>query len=148
MLQQTTVKTVIPYFNNWIKKSPDYKSVAYATEDDILKAWEGLGYYSRARNLHFSAKYIVDKLNSNFPNTFQDIIKLKGIGDYTASAISSICFEEKVPAIDGNIFRILSRLFELKESFYSNKFKTKIKKLALEIMPNNRFGSQYKFKIF
>ena len=140
ILQQTRVVNGIIYYHRFIEHFPNLHSLANADENDVLLIWQGLGYYSRARNLHFSAKYIVDKLNSNFPNTFQDIIKLKGIGDYTASAISSICFEEKVPAIDGNIFRILSRLFELKESFYSNKFKTKIKKLALEIMPNNRFG--------
>ena len=140
ILQQTRVVNGIIYYRRFIEHFPNLHSLANADENDVLLIWQGLGYYSRARNLHFSAKYIVDKLNSNFPNTYQDIIKLKGIGDYTASAISSICFEEKVPAIDGNIFRILSRLFELKESFYSNKFKTKIKKLALEIMPNNRFG--------
>lgn len=113
MLQQTRVETVIPYFNNFMKKFPTVNDLAHAPEDEVLKAWEGLGYYSRARNLHTAAKQVVFEFGGKFPDTYDELIKLKGIGPYTAGAIASMAFNEKVPAVDGNVMRVVSRLFEI-----------------------------------
>jgi len=116
MLQQTQVKTVIPYFNNWIKKFPDYKSVAYATEDDILKAWEGLGYYSRARNFKKSCEILEkNKMNIN-KISFLEFLKFPGVGNYTASAVFSIIHNQVHPVIDGNVKRVTSRILRLKKN--------------------------------
>lgn len=110
MLQQTQVKTVLPYFERWMKTLPTIKSVANAKEDKILKLWEGLGYYSRARNIQKASKIIVETHNGIFPFKFKDILELPGIGKYTAGAISSIAFNKKEPIVDGNIIRVLARL--------------------------------------
>ncbi len=110
MLQQTQVTTVLPYFDQWIKKLPDIKSVADAKEDTILKLWEGLGYYSRARNLQKAAKVIVEKHNGQLPNDPKAILELPGIGKYTAGAISSIAFNKPEPIVDGNVIRVIARL--------------------------------------
>ena len=115
MLQQTQVKTVIPYYNRWIKKYPTINSLACAKIDEVLKFWEGLGYYSRAHNLHQSAKQIIKHHKGQIPSNYTDLITLKGIGDYTASAILSIAFNKQHPVFDGNIRRIFSRLFMLKK---------------------------------
>jgi len=108
MLQQTQVATVIPYYDRFMALFPTAKDLAHADEDKLLKAWEGLGYYSRARNLQASAK-IIDELGA-FPVEFEVILKLKGVGPYTAGAIASIAFGEAVPAVDGNVFRVISRI--------------------------------------
>ncbi len=111
IFQQTRINQGLSYYNRFIEKFPDVETLAKATEDEVLKYWEGLGYYSRARNLHFSAQYIVNELNSKFPTHYSSLKELKGVGDYTASAIASICYQEKVPAIDGNALRVYARLF-------------------------------------
>jgi len=108
MLQQTQVATVIPYYHRFMALFPTVKDLAVADEDKLLKAWEGLGYYSRARNLQASAK-IIDERGA-FPVAFDEILKLKGVGPYTAGAIASIAFGELVPAVDGNVFRVISRI--------------------------------------
>ena len=113
MLQQTTVKTVIPYFINFLEKYPTIEILAKAKLDDVLAIWSGLGYYRRANNLYKSAKIITNELNGVIPNNYEDLIKLPGIGDYTAAAICAIAFDKKVVVIDGNIERVISRLFEL-----------------------------------
>ncbi len=113
MAQQTQIDTLIPYYINWMNQFKSIDDVANAKEEDILKAWEGLGYYSRARNLQKAAKDIQANHQSKFPQTRDEIIKLAGIGPYTASAIASICFDEKCAAIDGNVKRVLARLFML-----------------------------------
>ena len=110
MLQQTQVVTVLPYFDRWIKKLPTIQSVAEAKEDTILKLWEGLGYYSRARNLQKAAKMIVEKFDGKFPEKYEDILSLPGIGKYTAGAITSIAFNQNYPVVDGNVIRVISRL--------------------------------------
>ena len=109
MLQQTQVKTVIGYYNNWIDRFPTIKSVANADQDEILSYWQGLGYYSRALNFHISCKMLV---NSNYviPNNIDDFMKLKGVGPYIASAVMSIAFNHKVGVVDGNVNRFISRL--------------------------------------
>lgn len=113
MLQQTRTDTVIPYYKRFIKAFPTIKSLAEASEDQVLKMWEGLGYYSRARNLKEAAMQIMIHHNGVFPNQPEEIIKLKGIGPYTAGAVSSMAFNLPIPAIDGNLMRVFSRLFEI-----------------------------------
>lgn len=113
MLQQTQVDTVIPYYNRFISTLPTISDLADADEDTLLKLWEGLGYYSRVRNMKSAAIQIVAEHNGVFPEDYKDIIKLKGIGPYTAGAVSSIAFNQAQPAVDGNVMRVLSRLFEL-----------------------------------
>ena len=120
ILQQTQMSTGLVYFKKFKKKFPTLKSLSEAKEDDVIKKWEGLGYYNRAKNLHATAKYINQKLGGNFPNTKKDLIKLKGIGQYTSSAIASICFNEKTPAIDGNAYRVFSRVFGIKKDISSS----------------------------
>jgi A/G-specific adenine glycosylase len=111
ILQQTRVAQGTKYYLNYINKFPTINLLANAIEDEVLKLWQGLGYYSRARNLHFTAKVIQKDFNGKFPNKYEDIIKLKGIGDYTAAAISSFAYNLPYPVVDGNVYRVLSRIF-------------------------------------
>ena len=114
MLQQTQVTTVIPYFNNFMKYIPNIEILAKIKEDKLLKYWQGLGYYSRAKNLQKSAKIIVKNYNGRLPQNFEELKKLPGIGDYTASAISAIAFNRQLIPLDGNIERLLKRILNLK----------------------------------
>ena len=114
MLQQTQVTTVIPYFNNFIKNIPNFESLAKVNETKLLKYWQGLGYYSRAKNLKKSARLIIDQHNGRLPNSYDKLIKLPGVGDYTASAISAIAFNQQIIPLDGNIERLLKRILNLK----------------------------------
>ena len=122
ILQQTRVAQGKNYYKTFLQNFPDIFSLESASEDEVLKAWEGLGYYSRARNLHFTAKQIVKDFEGHFPDNYTDILKLKGIGPYTAAAISSFAFEEARPVIDGNVLRLITRVLgietqvELKET--------------------------------
>lgn len=115
MLQQTRVEAVIPYYNNFLQAFPTIPDLAAAPEDRVLKLWEGLGYYSRARNLHKAAKFLVQEQNGEFPKTIETIQNLPGIGKYTAGAIASIAFGIPAPALDGNVKRVLSRLYVIEE---------------------------------
>ena len=128
MLQQTQVKTVIPYFNNFIKKIPNFKFLAKVNEAKLLKYWQGLGYYSRAINLKKSAKMIVGNYNGRLPNNFEELKKLPGVGDYTASAISAIVFNEQIIPLDGNVERVLKRILNLKKEKKKKKIYIKRKK--------------------
>jgi A/G-specific adenine glycosylase len=114
MLQQTQVKTVIPYFNNFLKDIPNFQSLAKVSETKLLKHWQGLGYYSRAKNLKKSAKMIIDNYSGRLPNNFEELKKLPGVGDYTASAVSAIAFNQQIIPLDGNIERVLKRILNLK----------------------------------
>jgi len=114
MLQQTQVKTVIPYFNNFIKKIPNLKILAKTNDRKLLKCWEGLGYYSRARNLKKTAKKIIKEFNGNLPNKIEELKSLPGIGEYTSTAIMAIAFNKQFIPLDGNVERILKRIFYLK----------------------------------
>ena len=116
MLQQTQVKTVIPYFNKFIKKFKTLKSLSKSSEKKILKLWEGLGYYRRARNLLATAKVLVKKNNSKLPNTYAEIKKLPGVGDYTANALLGLVYEQPTVAIDGNVKRVFTRILNKKEN--------------------------------
>ncbi len=115
MLQQTRVDTVIPYFNRFIQWFPTINDLANANEDKVLKAWEGLGYYSRVRNLHSAVKEVSEKYNGQVPNTPKEIADLKGVGPYTAGAILSIAYGIPEPAVDGNVMRVLSRILSIWE---------------------------------
>ena len=140
VLQQTQVKQGLNHYNNFVKRFPDVKSLAEAETDDVLLYWKGLGYYSRALNLHKAAKQIVEDFGGKFPEAYDDILKLKGVGKYTAAAISSICFDEKIPAVDGNFYRVLSRVFA--DDFdisQSSAFKY-FTELALLMMPEHKAG--------
>jgi A/G-specific adenine glycosylase len=111
ILQQTRVEQGLSYYNKFIQKFPTVKSLAKAKEDDVLKLWQGLGYYSRARNLHFAAKQIVKDFSGKFPENYADIRSLKGVGDYTAAAVASFAFNLHHAVVDGNVYRLLSRYF-------------------------------------
>lgn len=128
ILQQTQVKQGLPYYEAFITAYPTVFDLANASEESVLKLWQGLGYYSRARNLHYTAKHIVNELNGKFPNNYKDLLKLKGVGDYTASAISSIAFNEVAAVVDGNVYRVLSRYFGIDTAINSTlgikEFKT------------------------
>ncbi|CAK8054768.1 A/G-specific adenine glycosylase [Eupransor demetentiae] len=113
MLQQTRVDTVVDYYNRFMEALPTVEALAAAPEDQVLKLWEGLGYYSRARNLQKAAKYVVNDLHGNWPQSSDDLAELPGVGPYTAAAIASMAFGEVVPALDGNMYRVFSRLLEI-----------------------------------
>lgn len=113
MLQQTQVQTVIPYYERFLKLFPTVEELAVADEEPLLKAWEGLGYYSRVRNMQKAAQQIMEDYDGKFPSDYEDIAKLKGIGPYTAGAIASIAFNLPQPAVDGNVMRVMARLFEV-----------------------------------
>ncbi len=140
ILQQTQVKQGLPYYYKFLKNYPTVYELARSTEDEVLKNWQGLGYYSRARNLHSTAKYIVHQFNGVFPKKYIDLIKLKGVGDYTASAIASICFDESVAVLDGNVFRVLSRYFGIEIPVNSTQGIKHFKSLAKSLLPKKRIG--------
>ena len=119
MLQQTRVAQGLSYYLKFTEAFPTVFDLAKAEESTVLKMWQGLGYYSRARNLHFTAKYIANELNGEFPSSYKEIIKLKGIGDYTASAIASFAFNEPTAVVDGNVYRVLSRYYGIKTAINS-----------------------------
>ena len=134
ILQQTQITQGLPYYLNFVKNYPTVFDLAKADETDVLNLWQGLGYYSRARNLHHSAKYIANELKGVFPNNYKDLLKLKGIGDYTASAIASICFNEPTPVVDGNVYRFLSRYFGIITPINSSKGQKEFKSLAQNLI--------------
>jgi A/G-specific adenine glycosylase len=111
ILQQTRVQQGQPYYERFVETFPTVEDLAAASEQEVLRLWQGLGYYSRARNLHACAKMVVNELNALFPDNFKDLLKLKGVGNYTAAAIASFAFGEAVPVVDGNVYRVLARLF-------------------------------------
>ena len=141
MLQQTRVAQGLSYYLKFTTAFPTVFDLAKADESTVLKMWQGLGYYSRARNLHFTAKHIVNELNGEFPSTFKEIIKLKGIGDYTASAIASICFNEPTAVVDGNVYRVLSRYFGIDTPINSSAGIKEFKKLAQTLIDESQPGT-------
>ena len=134
MLQQTTVTAVIPYYNRFINRFPTIDTLAKAPLEEVYKYWEGLGYYRRAKHLHESAQLIMDQYQGCFPDTYADLKRLKGIGDYTASAIMSICYHESYPAVDGNLLRVTSRIHGLYDNIAETKTKKTISMLAKQAM--------------
>lgn len=113
MLQQTRVDTVMGYYDSWLERFPDVEALAAAEEADVLKAWEGLGYYRRARNLHAAARVVRERWGGSVPSTNEELRELPGVGEYTAGAVASIAFDEAVPAVDGNVRRVLARLYDV-----------------------------------
>ncbi|HYG16163.1 MAG TPA: A/G-specific adenine glycosylase, partial [Bacteroidia bacterium] len=134
ILQQTRVNQGMPYYHKFIEKYPDIAAMAGAHEDEVLKLWQGLGYYSRARNMHQAAKMITYELNGKFPITYTDILKLKGVGSYTAAAIASIAGNEPVAVVDGNVYRVLARYFGIDTPIDSTEGRKTFLKLANELI--------------
>lgn len=140
MLQQTRVEAVKPYFERFLAALPTIRSLAEAPEDRLMKLWEGLGYYNRARNLQKAARMILERHNGMFPSDFEEILALPGIGEYTAGAISSIAFGRPVPAVDGNVLRVMSRLLESAEDIAQPAVKVNITHALKQIYPELRCG--------
>ncbi len=138
ILQQTRVNQGLPYYERFVEIYPTLDDLASASEQEVLRLWQGLGYYSRARNLHRCAKLLVEKYNSKFPKEYSEIRKLPGIGPYTAAAIASFAFKEVVPAIDGNVFRVLSRLFGVDSNILASASRKKFELLAEELIPQTQ----------
>lgn len=134
ILQQTRVEQGLPYYYQFLEKFNTIEELANSSEEKVLRTWQGLGYYSRGRNLHFTAKYISNELNGIFPGSYNELLKLKGVGKYTAAAIASFAFGEKVPAIDGNAIRVISRLFKIDEPVDSPKTLTRIFEISQELI--------------
>lgn len=134
ILQQTRVAQGLNYYIKFLEKFPTVNDLANAPQEDVLKTWEGLGYYSRARNLQKAAKLVVEELNGEFPKTAQELKRLPGIGDYTSAAIASICYEETIPAVDGNVIRVISRIFDVEDNPYDAKGKRLFFELGQELL--------------
>ena len=134
ILQQTRVSQGLPYYINFVTAFPTVKDLASADEQEVLKLWQGLGYYSRARNLHFTAKFVVENHQGIFPNTYDELLKLKGIGTYTAAAIASFSANEPVAVVDGNVFRVLSRVFNVTYDISQNSTKKYFIELAQKLL--------------
>lgn len=135
ILQQTRVAQGYPYYEKFTRQYPDVRSLAAASEKEVLHLWQGLGYYSRARNMHATAKIICDQYNGTFPGSYQELVRLKGIGDYTASAIASFAFDEQTAVVDGNVFRVLARYYGIHEDISSPASRKIFKEAAITAMP-------------
>ena len=140
MLQQTRVETVIPYFEKWMRLFPDVQALAEASEHDVLNTWEGLGYYSRARNLHKAAKIVAEQFHGEIPRDLTDLRKLPGVGRYTLGAIASIAFDMDVSALDGNIKRVYARIFDIDLPVDSAAGEKILWGLADEYLPHGHAG--------
>lgn len=140
MLQQTRTEAVKPYFSAWMERFPTISDVAAADEAEVLHAWQGLGYYSRARNIHKAAQVIAEQYGGVMPRDPEDIRALPGIGDYTAGAVASIAYGEKRPAVDGNVLRVYARLYAVREDILKSAGRKYITKLAEETIPGDRPG--------
>ncbi len=134
MLQQTQVDTVIPYYHRFMSRFPTVESLAEASLQEVLKAWENMGYYARARHLHMAAREIAESMHGRIPNTYEELIDLPGIGSYTASAILSFAFGERRPAVDGNMRRVMCRLFSIQDSVDQPRTKKRILELATDMI--------------
>lgn len=137
MLQQTQASVVIPYFQRWMRLFPTVQALAAASYEEVVKAWEGLGYYSRVRNLHEGARYLVHYQGGELPEEVSVLQKIKGIGPYTMGAIRSFAFKQKAAAVDGNVLRVFSRLFAIENPIDQQKTRRQIEKLVMEILPDN-----------
>ncbi|NGX50990.1 MAG: Adenine DNA glycosylase [Chlamydiae bacterium] len=136
MLQQTQVSVVIPYFQRWMESFPSIRALSEAREEKVIKVWEGLGYYSRARNLHSGARYLTDNHGGELPSTYDELSRVKGLGPYTIGAILSFAFKQKAPAIDGNVLRVVARYFSIEEEVDKRRTQKKIEELTLSLLPD------------
>ena len=141
MLQQTQVETVVPYYRRFLAQFPTVEALAQASLQDVLKAWENLGYYARARNLHAAAREMMARTGGALPKREKELISLPGIGKYTAAAILSIAFGQKIPAVDGNVRRVLCRLFAIRDPLEESQTLKKIYDLAADLVPDNDSSS-------
>lgn len=140
ILQQTRIEQGTAYYNRFVETFPNVKSLASAHIDQVLMLWQGLGYYSRARNLHLAAKFIVNECGGEFPDNYVSLLKLKGVGDYTASAIASIAFNQAEAVVDGNVYRVLSRYYAEKTPIDSTKGKRLFRELAQDVLDKRMPG--------
>ncbi|RMG95930.1 MAG: A/G-specific adenine glycosylase [Chloroflexi bacterium] len=141
MLQQTQISTVIPYFERWMARFPTVEALAGASLSEVLKMWEGLGYYSRARHLHAAAQQVVAERNGRLPTTVSELMQLKGIGRYTAGAIASIAFDQPAPVLDGNVIRVLTRLYDIDADITRSAIRRQLWQLAESLVPAHRPGA-------
>ena len=141
MLQQTRVAAVIPYYERFLRELPDIHALANVDDDRLHKLWEGLGYYSRARNLKRAANEIVSRFGGSMPQNYDDLLTLSGIGEYTAGAIASIAFGESVPAVDGNVLRVYARLFGVEKDIRDLAFKKEVRAFLLPLVPAENPGA-------
>ena len=137
MLHQTQVTTVIPYYNGWVRRFPDFVSLARASENDVLHAWQGLGYYARARNLHATARTVINRYRERFPRSVEQMQQLPGIGKYTAHAVASFAFNQSVPIVEANTARVLTRLFNFRKPIDSRASSKTIWQNAALIVPKS-----------
>ena len=140
ILQQTRVAQGLDYYNRFVERFPTLSDLASAAEDEVLRLWQGLGYYSRARNMHAAAKEVVERFGGVFPSTYNEVRLLKGIGDYTAAAIASFSQNEPYAVVDGNVYRVLSRLFGIDMPIDSTAGKRYFARLAQQLLPEDRAG--------
>lgn len=141
MLQQTRVEAVKPYFERFVAALPDIKTLAECEEEALLKLWEGLGYYNRVRNMQQAARMVMEKYGGQLPADFEELLKLKGIGNYTAGAIASIAYQIPVPAVDGNVLRVISRVTADESDIMKQSVRTEMEKALQKIMPTDRAGA-------
>jgi A/G-specific adenine glycosylase len=137
MLQQTQVATVIPYYRKWLRRFPNFASLARSSENEVLRVWQGLGYYARARNLHAAAKTVMDRHGGNLPRAIDQMQQLPGIGKYTAHAVASFAFNQSVPIVEANSARVLARFFNLRESIDSNLGRRILWQHAASLLPKS-----------
>lgn len=138
ILQQTRVVQGLPYFERFTRAFPNVEALAAADEQEVLRLWQGLGYYTRARNLHACARLVVDRYGGKFPATYQELLKLKGVGPYTAAAIASFAYNETVPVLDGNVFRVLARVFGVEDDILSTGGRKRFHELAHQLVPEGK----------
>ena len=141
MLQQTRVAAVLPYYLRWMEALPTVEALAAAEEDTLMKLWQGLGYYSRARNLQKAARLIVEERGGRFPETYEALLALPGVGDYTAGAVASIAFHQAVPAVDGNALRVAARLTGIGENILDGKVRERFRGMIAAAVPPDRPGT-------
>ena len=141
MLQQTRVAAAIPYYRRWMEALPDVAALAAVEEEQLLKLWEGLGYYSRARNLQKAARVIMEQYGGRFPDTYEQLLSLPGVGEYTAGAVASIAFGQPVPAVDGNVLRLAARVAALEGDIMDQKVRRQFRQRMLEATPKDRPGA-------
>ena len=140
MLQQTRVAAVMPYYQRWMEELPTVEALAAVDEERLMKLWQGLGYYSRARNLQRAARMIVEEYRGRFPDRYEDLLRLPGVGDYTAGAIASIAFSRPVPAVDGNVLRLAARVADIEEDIMDGRVRQMFRRLMEQAMPASRPG--------
>lgn len=140
MLQQTRVAAVLPYYRRWMEALPDVEALAAVDEERLMKLWQGLGYYSRARNLRKAAQVIAAEYGGRFPDTYEELLKLPGVGDYTAGAVASIAFGRPVPAVDGNVLRVAARAADIRDNIMDAKTRKAFRAWMEAAMPQDRPG--------